>query len=223
MQLRIDSLLLLLGLFLLSVDCHSFYSRLAVGQQACFAEQTLFRLEPLIVSYNVISSWLPGVTSMLIEIQEDGSRSVIHSDYALDAAHVVSVPTPVAGMYRVCLTLLGRTGEFSSVANQDLRSTARVQVDLQRGFDRLQVELEQPHDLLDQLQDLVHGIKGATLAAGENVNRLLEWHEGELNEATGSCFRRMIFFSVLNAMVVLVISGWQIANMKRFFVEKKLV
>ena len=226
LQLIENNTLLFLLLSVCSVNAQ--YAKLVAGRPACFAEWTMFSGEPLVVSYENLalgessSWWMAGTSTISITVDEMVSAIRIHDEVAHGLNHTTLLDAPIAGLYKICLTLEHFGGGSDS--------TLSLEVDILRGFDpsrggkkESMLKVVESTAALEAYIDHLDAIHESVALVQSNVASLVSWHEGQLDSTAKSAFLRVVAFTLINCILVFVVGAWQILHLKRYFREKKLV
>lgn len=197
-----------------AVPCSAFY--LHLDQRICFADEVGYEREPAHVHYQIPDLAGAGKdktdTHFVTATVSDPENNIIHSEVIKAADGSFSfLSTGVAGEYHICF-------EPSSFM---ARKAPKLTVDLESGstIDYSKVQTQDDLSKVEQaLQDLKGQMHELRDEMGYVIRRQVPFHH--TSESTG---RRVWIWSCIQVMILIIMTSWQIFNLKSFFMAKKIV
>ncbi|KAJ8919067.1 hypothetical protein NQ315_016974 [Exocentrus adspersus] len=211
---------LVLTAFLLIIDIsNALYFHIGETERKCFIEELPDQTD-VIVNYKVelydprSGGYMPASTGigMHVEIRDPDDKTILSRVYSAEGK--ISFTSHVPGEHVICM-YSNSTAWFSG-------SQLRVHLDIQVGEHTINygeiVQKEKLTELQLRIRQLLDQVEQITKE--QNYQRYREERFRQTSESTNS---RVLWWSVTQTAVLLIMGAWQMKHLKSFFEAKKLV
>ncbi|XP_050396748.1 transmembrane emp24 domain-containing protein eca isoform X2 [Patella vulgata] len=218
-MLPVNYFISLFSLIILISNTSGLYFHIGETQKKCFIEE--IPDETMVVGKYKVQAFDPSVKDympsapgigMLVEVRDPEDKIIMSRTYAAEGRFTFTSHS--AGEHVVCLHS-NSTAWFSA-------GQLRVHLDIQVGEHAVDYQQIQAKDKLSELQLRVRQLLDQVeqITKEQNYQRYREERFRQTSESTN---QRVLWWSIVQTVILLVTGFWQMRHLKSFFEAKKLV
>lgn len=149
----------------------------------------------------------------IIAVVRNPTKMEIYRDKLnLDGRDQFSFPATITGTYHVCLLLQGTNNP----------AAVELQIESERDASAIASTSGKISATMQEYNEKITTVQNYILTAKQEADYLSERQE-RFDKTVASTYSRVMWFTVINFVVMVGASVWQVLSLKRFFKEKKIV